>query len=197
MKTTQIIGSLSLLALVIALAIVLTGQKTQVESLLAPGDANDATRSKAASDSVVGEGQLGKASSELGTLVREAIINTAGSTTVSDAATLEEDLIAAEPSIPLGQPIDDGGYQMSVAAGGKVVIFCARPNYYSVCAGVNLASRARSEAKAARLNKARQTVLSRISGKGGSGDGSSSGSSGGAAGAIEKIRELQKKGGLQ
>lgn len=210
MRATQIIGACSLISLVVAAAIVLAGQQQQVQTLLAPGSAGNTDRSKAAADSVVGSGEIGKANSELGTLIHETIYNTIGSTTVSDAASLQKTIVASEPEIPLGKPLKQGGVDMEAVDGGTVVVFCATPNYYTVCAAIDLSTRAQGGGQNHSLSAARDQAIADTGAKapGGAQPQSSGQGQGGAQApntgpfakgtatgdAIQKLRQLQKNG---
>lgn len=155
MRAPQLLSWGSLLALLVALIVVLAGQQAQVRDLLEPGDQGNVSRSKAASDSVIGQGDEAAVNSDLQTLVQEAIYQRVGEDGAGDGHKLQLAISRSEPQIPLGKPLSMGGISLKVfGSGGSSVVFCAKPDYYFVCQSINLETRQQAEGKSSRLKDA-------------------------------------------
>lgn len=155
MRAPQLLSWGSFLALLIALMVVLAGKQSEVRDLLEPGDQGNLSRSKAASDSVVGQGEEAAVESELQTLVEEAIYQRAGHSGAGDAGQLQRGLSQSQPQIPLGKPLASGGISLDVVgSGGSSIVFCAKPDYYFVCRSIDLETRRRGQGKSHRLGDA-------------------------------------------
>lgn len=132
------LGYASLLALLVALVIVMTGQQSEIQSLVAPGKGGAHARSKAFAASPIGKAKTADALTSLQSLLTASIYDNVGSTIV-DKTTLIPQLKEDVPEAKLGKPLTRGGSDLHVIKGNYLIV-CSKPAYY-VCAGMDLRTR--------------------------------------------------------
>lgn len=153
---SRVAGSLSIIAFIAAMVIIARGWSESVETFVGPGGSIEkgtetyADTPKAKVDEAAAKGNIE-------TLLRDAQFSSVGGG-ISSSLELTKSMKSSEPAIPVGEPIDSGGIVATIANGGSVAVFCARPAYY-YCGATDLNTRTMGTAEAKGLAAARAGAI--------------------------------------
>lgn len=140
MAIAKTLSIISLFAAIIAVVILITGNKSQVTGLLSP---NENVREKAYSDSALGQANFTADKSSIENLLRSAALVTT-SLNKTNRESLRVELLKDEPESGLDRPLSEGGTSIDLVNGknGQVAVFCKKPTIEYICGAVNLTSKA-------------------------------------------------------
>lgn len=130
----------SMLATLLAVVIIFTGQQDSAKSLIGT---DDASRNETLSDSVLGKANLTKDSGQIEELLRATVLYSATEPVVTKKG-LTAALESTRPDSGIGLPLDAGGTSVDVVKnknGQQVAVLCVRPTVDYVCGAVDMDSR--------------------------------------------------------
>lgn len=146
----------SLLACLVALALVLGGQLHQAERFFSPGGGLEKGTGNFA-QGVIGNARKGAAVMRVDRLMRELPVEVVGEARVN-ARDLRRRLMAADGDSGLDRPLDQGGVKLTVTRGGTLVVLCTKPVHY-YCGSYDIETRQTRWGTGPTIAKARARVI--------------------------------------